>query len=44
MGNHLPYGLGGRGHCVGMLGGGKVKVKHRASGLEIRDRRNSSTS
>jgi hypothetical protein len=23
MGNRLPYGLGGRGHCVDMLGGGE---------------------
>jgi len=26
MGNRLPYGLGGRGHCVDMLGGAKGKV------------------
>jgi hypothetical protein len=26
MGNRLPYGLGGRGHWVDMLGGGKGKV------------------
>jgi len=31
MGNRLPYGLGGRGHCVDMVGGDKGKVNRRAA-------------
>ena len=31
MGNCLPYGLRGRGHCVHMLGGGEGKVKRGAA-------------
>jgi hypothetical protein len=29
MGNCLPHGLGGRGHCVHMLGGDEGKVNER---------------
>jgi hypothetical protein len=29
MGNRLPYGLGGRGHCIHMLGGDEEKVNVR---------------
>jgi hypothetical protein len=31
MGHRLPYGLGGRGHCVDMLGVGEGKVNEMAS-------------
>jgi hypothetical protein len=31
MGNRLPYGLGGRGHCVHMLGGDEGEVNQDGS-------------
>ena len=32
MGNRLPYGLGGRGHWLDMLGGGEGEVNEDANG------------
>jgi hypothetical protein len=40
MGNCLPYGLGGRRHCVHMLGGGEGKVKRRTVHQWRRERAN----